>query len=266
MHELGDVVTLKYDAVLAGTLITPSAVTCTITLPDGTTTSPTPEVDEIGHYRTPFTTTQAGRHTVRWTGAGAPGKSDVFMVRESVPLALCSLDDMRAHLNMTERADDAELRLYLEAATLAVERHRGEIVARRSFTDRPTLCAPRHRIALASHPVLSLTSIERTDGSQTWDVGDWSLDGSTGLLSRLDGDALLGEVDIVYVAGYRVVPESFVLASAIIAAHLWETQRNTSFASGPAFGGEDILTPSGIGYAVPHRAVELLGGTPPVFA
>ena len=53
------------------------------------------------------------------------------------------------------------------------------------------------------------------------------------------------------------VPEELALATLIIAAHLWETQRGTS-ARPQAFPGGGEERPSGMGYAIPNRAAELM--------
>lgn len=51
-------------------------------------------------------------------------------------------------------------------------------------------------------------------------------------------------------------PEELRLAALIIAAHLWETQQGRS-ARPQAFPGADER-PSGMGYAIPNRAAELM--------
>jgi hypothetical protein len=147
---------------------------------------------------------------------------------------------------------------------LAVELHRGEVVARRPFVDSFD-GSHRRKLILNRHPVAALTSIASTDGTYTWDPDGWSVDPYTGLVSYASGPALAGAVTIGYQAGYREVPPNFILAAQIIAAHLWETQRMSHVANrGASYGDSAPVVRAG--YAIPNRALELLGGRPPVIA
>jgi hypothetical protein len=60
-----------------------------------------------------------------------------------------------------------------------------------------------------------------------------------------------------------VIPAEFQLAALIIAAHLWETQQRSHLSGGPSYDEQNV-TPSGLGYAIPNRAVELLGARGPM--
>jgi hypothetical protein len=60
------------------------------------------------------------------------------------------------------------------------------------------------------------------------------------------------------------VPDNYITATQIICAHLWQTQRVQTLGSGPTFGGDTSFSPQlGLGYALPNRALELLGGRAP---
>lgn len=252
----------------AGTPTNATSVTLTITLPDGTTVTPavTNPPATTGTYAVDYVATVAGRHVVSWTSTGpAASLTDVFNVRAQ-PVALCSLEEVRAHLNKAGTTDDSELRVHIEAATYAVERHRGEVVARRTFTDLVEPNAHGLQLLLGRRPVLQVTTIVADDGSgTTWDPAGWSVDGPAGILNWVSGSAVDRPVRVTYDAGHPNPPENFVLAAAIIAAHLWETQRGQTVIPTPGSFGMETLTPSGMGFAIPSRAVELLGGQPPVF-
>jgi hypothetical protein len=80
------------------------------------------------------------------------------------------------------------------------------------------------------------------------------------------GLALTGRVMVTYVAGLTEVPANYGLASRIIVQHLWQTQRGS--AGSPGVGG--LETPGAgsysYGYAIPNRAIELLGPQSPLVA
>lgn len=264
-YDIGDTVPLAVDLVDAdGDPSAADTVTVTITLPDDTTTSPTPTSPSTGRYEVDYEPAQAGRYVAVWTSTGpATSWEDVFDVVERPAPALSSLADLKRHLNKTDSADDEELRLHLSAATISAEQHLGEVIAKRQFTDRLRVAAGRERLLLTRHPVLRVTAIASAVDDTTWDPDDFVVEPS-GLLTRVSGPSLpCGLVDVTYTAGARVITPNRQLAGLIIAAHLWETQQTSHLTGGPTYD-EQILTPSGLGYAIPHRAVELLGARGPM--
>jgi hypothetical protein len=94
----------------------------------------------------------------------------------------------------------------------------------------------------------------------------FTLNRAAGLL--YDVPATGRRVTVSYYTGGGLVPAAVTLATVIIAAHLFETQRLPGFESGdsqPAgFGGADGVPDSrfvsGSGFAIPRRAEELLRG------
>jgi hypothetical protein len=246
MYDVGDPVEFAFELPGAAT------VTLTVELPDGTSATPTVSAPGVGRYTATYTPTQAGLHRFRWaaTGAFVRAYSDVFNVRSAADLQLVSLAAVKAHLNMSAATvDDEELRGWIAAATRVVERHTGETIARRSVTETRT--GPR--VLLSKRPVLAVSSPS----------------GATVVDAAL-GEVLVtttGDVEIVYTAGYREVPENYLGAAAIIAAHLFETQRNATVGQQVNLAGDvQAFAPSGQGYAIPRRAEQLLGARPPVVA
>lgn len=263
MIDLGSVYQVAVDVRnSAGVLADPGSATLTVTLPDGTTVTPavTLPPSSTGQLRVDYVTTQVGRHAWRMvTTAPATGYSDVFDVRPAVPTGIVSLADARAQLNMgpAETSDDDELRVFIGAATGAVERALGRVVVRRSVTDRFTISGSATELLLRRVPVLSLTSVVSTDGATTWDTGSLTVDDETGLVSVVSGPAFTGCVDVTYQAGYVVIPDNYRLAGQIIVQHLWETQRGTT--GGVQLGGGDVdMALASRGFAIPRRALELL--------
>ncbi|MGH3439673.1 MAG: hypothetical protein ACRDRN_24865, partial [Sciscionella sp.] len=106
-------------------------------------------------------------------------------------------------------------------------------------------------------PVLSLTSVTRIDGSITWDLASLHVNQKSGQVTLLSGAPVSGLVAVTYQAGYTVVPPNFQLAARIIVQHLWMTQRGDKGAT--RAGGMGTSVVPGIGFAIPNRALELLG-------
>lgn len=262
--DLGDVVTLELPA-LSGNAAT---VTLTVTLPDGTSVSPpvtNPPV-ETGRYRVDYPSVQAGRHLARWTTVDPTSAyTDAFDVRPAEQPLIVSLADVKKHLNKTDAGDDEELRSFIEAATAVIEEHRAETVTRRTVVEDIRVRGPVMVVQLGTSPVQSLTSVATVDGSTTWDVDDLHVT-PHGVVTVQSGAALSGLVRFTLVAGYSVIPANYTLAAKIIVAHLWETQQQPGLGSNPYGADAQFLTPTGRGFAIPNRAVELLGRRPPLVA
>lgn len=269
--DLGDVYRLTFPLYSpSGGLVNATAMALTITLPDGTTTTPTvtnPPVS-TGQYLYDYQTVQAGRHAVRWVGTGAnPGAhADVFDVRPAAPAYLVSLADIKQQLNMTGTGDDEELRRIIEAATGVVERHLDMAVVRRTVVERRNLGNPTiwgspgvlQRIPLTTRPILSITSVVSSDGATTWSPANMRVTDS-GVVEVLAGSIVWGPVDFTNVVGMQVIPANYTTATAIIVQHIWDTQRGSKGGAHPA----GLDTPgagfTSFGYAIPNRALELLG-------
>ncbi|WP_329214802.1 hypothetical protein OG352_05210 [Streptomyces sp. NBC_01485] len=264
-YDLGDVVQLTVTVIDASDDPADAGnMTLTIGLPDDTTVTVDPVAsDTPGVYVHGYATVQAGRHTVRWlaTGANAMAHTDVFDVREQLPVAIVSLARAKTQLEIpaSDTSKDEELRGFVSGATLAVERHLGFIVARRTFTER---CTPDRYgdVLLSNVPVVSLVTVQTPDASQSWDTDDLQADPATGQVEVLAGPALRAGVDFTYRAGLAIVPEDYQLATLIIIEHLWETKRG---AMGVSLGGDNEPWMPGRGFAIPRRALELLDSNLP---
>lgn len=246
-----------------GTPATAGTATVTVTLPDGTTVTPSAaETDTAGTYQADHVTTAAGRHTVRWVFTGpAHAYTDVFDVQEAAPPAILSLADAKKHLNSPpdDTSEDEEVRFWNAATTRAVEYFTGPIVPR---TITETHTERRAAVAVLRHtPALALVSVEPTrEGGTTYAVDDLVLDGDTGEVSLYGAGVLYGPLKYVYRAGRTVVKENISAAARIILQHLWLTQRAGRRGSLPG-GGQDYAVTEpipGLGYAIPNRALNLL--------
>jgi len=263
--DLGDVFPLAvFIADDLGVAANAGAVTLTITLPDGTVATPAVSNTSPGAYTASFTTTQVGRHAVRWvaTGVNANTESDEFNVQPADLRFLLSLDDARSALGTVGAANvkDEELRSYLTAITPIIENVTGPVL---QATRTWTVDGGSAQILLPS-PASSVQSVTDT-GVLLTPTSDYTVNLRSGIISR--GTLLypfsflpgIQNVTVVYTAGGSVVPSNVALAAQIILRQLWlvtgkQRQR-------PAMGQENA---SPIGFAIPNAAKELLSSTPNV--
>lgn len=272
--DLGDLVPLTIDVRDAiGVLASAGSVTLTIGLPDGTTTNPVVSNPSTGRYQADYATVQAGRHTVRWlaTGANASAYADAFDVRPGTPDYLISLASAKDQLKIpaTDTSQDDRLREFVEAAAYVIENHRKEAVIRRTVTEFHFLREPASKLMLRTTPVISVSSVQTVDAGTTWNIADLHLTPTSGLVVGKSGAGVItfiGHIQTVYVAGRSVIPANYTLAGRIIVQHLWETTRGNP-RTGPWPGGqEDTTQIFGMGFAIPNRALQLLGKPPPLVA
>jgi hypothetical protein len=259
-YDLSDSVPVAVDVRdAAGALTDAVTVALTITLPDGTTETPTVPNPPVttGLYRYTYLPTQAGRHAWRFTTT-TPNTAyqDVFEVRETVSPSLLSLADAKAHLNLSasNTSNDDELREYLEAATEIIESYVGPVV-RRTHTAR--VRGGRSSIPLPHTQVLEVTAITVvSDGSSPVTLADLTVDTAAGLFGYKSGASIpYGEMDVTYTVGRVFVKANWTLAAKIVVKHNWETQLGNL----PSIQGDSqgyVVT--GGGYLVPYRAISLL--------
>lgn len=170
-------------------------------------------------------------------------------------MPLLTLDAVKSqlHIPMSDTSVDVELDTYIDAAAEAVERHTGRLVDSRQVAEvvhangKPVL-------AMLHGPITSVDSIATLDGSRTWDTSGMFYDGS---LIYLGSARVAGPVRVEYTAGLVEIPSAYMLAGMIIVQHLWETRRGSL----PLVTGDldDSLQITGLGFAIPNRALELLG-------
>lgn len=175
-------------------------------------------------------------------------------------MSIVTLAVAKAQLNILpdDTSNDVELQGYVDAATAAVEKQLGRIVEPRTITEAYDFGNGTTSFLLRAVPVISLTSIVSLDGSQTWTVAApvMYVDGASGSVTVLSGPPLVGQALVTIQAGMQSIGANVRLAATIIIEHLWETQRGQM---GVQLGGDGETYVSGRGYAIPRRAIELLG-------
>ncbi|MFF9714821.1 phage head-tail connector protein [Streptomyces sp. NPDC014603] len=173
-------------------------------------------------------------------------------------MALISLEDAKAQLNITDDRQDDELQAYIDGLTPVVEGFIGPVEPREVME---TVHGSGAALALQQPPVLSLTSLTaQLTGGTSYNVAGLHLDGAAGIVRRLDGGRFTGGPwTAVYQAGRGDIPATVALAARILLQHLWRTQLPSR--GGLAGGGDDYSVNDpvpGFGYAVPNRVLQLL--------
>lgn len=256
-YDISDSVPIAWNVQDAsGNPVTAGAVTLTITLPDGTTTSPSvPAPTTTGQYRVTYVPTLDGRYTWRAvTTTPTTAYGDVFTVRASASTALLSLADTKTQLKITSASFDDELREFIEAATEIVESYVGPVVTR---THTARVSGYRCDIALPHTQVQSITSITVVqDGSTPITLSDLTINTPAGIVSYKSGAQFpYAELDITYVVGRTSIKANWTSAAKIIVQHNWRSKLGNQ----PSAQGDDhgyVVT--GSGYQVPYQALGLL--------
>lgn len=231
-----------------------TAVVLTITLPDGTTATPSVTAAGSGVYTASYTPTLPGRYSARWvaTGTNASAYTDAIDVDEAAPTGIVSLADTKSALGITTTTNDEKLRRYIDAATDFIESRIGPVV-RRTITQVVT--PSRDGTIFLDGPVLSLTSMTDTYGyGYTYNVANY-LPGADGTVTPLANVSSNGHpVTVTYVGGRAIVPALIQQAAFDYIRWMWETQRGATAL--PAPGGDDfeVAAPA----TVPYRILQAL--------
>jgi hypothetical protein len=279
----GGMYPIAFDVLDAsGVLAHAATVTLTITLPDGTTATPTiTDAAVSGQYRLSYQTTIPGRYTAHAVTTGpVTSWDDEFDAAPTPWPAMVSLADAKAQLNipLADHSKDDLLRDYIAGVTGAVEDYKNETIVRRTVTDELDLSRlgcygyaygglRRQQFWLRSAPVISLTSMVSWDGTMTWDVTQMRA-APSGVVRVMNGPPVTGIVDVTYIAGYAQIPARYKRGALVVLQHVWETQRGPSpgMGMGGVIGPEEHFRQPGEFFTVPGKAKEWLGPPLPVLA
>jgi hypothetical protein len=234
--ELGETYNYAFQAKdAAGVNIAPGTVTAVVSLPDGTTANPT--VTGTSPATIAYISPQVGRHVLNGTASGGALGSDVkkfedvFHV-EPAGRYVVGIDEALSHLAavgiLTGVNDIEQLRWYILAASDAVERDLGRIVARRSVTE--VYDGGDFDLALRSTPVVSVTSVVEAGVSVA--ASGYTLNATTGVLLR--GGTTSPQlwqwgrqnVTVTYVAGMPTVPAVIRLIVLSVVERMWQAAQN----------------------------------------
>lgn len=216
MIEVGDIVPFSVSVrTAAGALVDPvggvPSVVLTITLPDGTTSTPTVTRTSLGLFAASFVVTLDGVHSYRWVvtdPTNGNAWSDVFIVEDSAYLPFVNLDEQLNHMAaravITTVDQLEELRQLVRTSCAAVELDIGQKVSVQTITR--TINGGDVAVILPG-PVISMTSV--TEAGSLLSPTAYVLDPSVGILYRGTSSAPraftsgIQNVTMVYRAGMR---------------------------------------------------------------
>jgi hypothetical protein len=270
-YNLGDVVYLTWATVDSTGAAAATTAALTITLPDGTTSSPAVTNPSLGNYSANYTPTQFGRHVYKWAGTVTNPQVlvDEFGVRDITLTSIISLDDVKAHLNLSDTTDDAEVRRFIDYATDMAEAYCGCVLGRRTFTGE-IYDGNDTFIRLRNPKAMSITSI--TENSNLLVSGtDYYLEATGQRVYRIN-NAVFGtsnnvgywslgvqNIVITYVSGYTNPPGGAKMGMLDLVRHLWNTQRGSMNVISRNQSGDDFI-PGG-SHVFTYRVAEALGFT-----
>jgi uncharacterized repeat protein (TIGR01451 family) len=265
-YDIGDQVELTiYVTNDAGTAST-ATVTCTITLPDGTTSAPSVTTSATGTYSIEYASAVAGTFYVRWVADAIGGSAteddvfeDSFTVSESAN-AYISLAEGKTFLNMRDTDDDDELLAYLEWACDLAQQIADTQFARKTIVDTLSSDGTSSMLVLTKRPVISVTTV--TERGTTVASTGYSCDLRWGHLHRLAATYDLTTWSggyrsnvVTYVAGYAIIPTPVRNATLQILEHLWSNQRNRGGSGRPT---REDSPQVGANWNVPNKARDVL--------
>ena len=190
----------------------------------------------------------------------------------TTPTTLVQLADVKKHLNIDTNDDDVELRAFIDAATEKVQEITGPVLTRTvtEYRDGGTVS-----LLLRERPVQSITSVTELWANSSYTLTqtefgagasqfDFTFDVSQSEITRRinnlpevfpDG---VGNVKVVYVAGYATIPSRIRLATLALIQHWWSASQLNRNGGRPSLGGSDFSPAMGGGYAVPNFVREML--------
>lgn len=245
-----------------GALTDATTQTVTVTLPDGTSATPSVTHDSTGTYHADYTVTAAGRHEWYATTTGPVTRTpvDVFNASAITLGPIVGLTELRNHLNLSSVVSDSEILAFAARASDAVEAWTGQTWRQVTVTEKYD--GGVLGLLLRTLPVQSIVSV--TEFGQSLNSSSWNLDINAGVLFR--GTTLVRirwlpgaqNVTVTYQAGPTggIVPTDVLLATMELTRHFWETQRGGS--NLPRQQGAEVEYDPRSGYSLPRRVIELL--------
>lgn len=276
-YPLGSVVPLSITVKDSSGTPTNATVALTVTLPDGSTTSPAVSTGGTGAYYVDYFSTQAGRHIAVWNVSGtlSAAYADVFEVDVAAILPICSLSDIKGQLNIpaSNTTNDAELLNMALALSDAIEAYLGYPIRRRTVTElydggsdqlylRTTPCPCT---ICAQYSALSVTTVIENGVTLIKDT-DFVVDPYRGSIRRgIYGSGWwwlylksLG-ISVTYTTGYTATPPWSRQAFLRAIANSWQrTQQRPHPGIGQSSMDDQGMATSNTLYALPYHVQALL--------
>jgi hypothetical protein len=257
--DLGDTLPFRSDVYDkptedGGVLTNAASVALTVTLPDGTTATPTVTNPSTGKYAASYQTTLAsltGRYVGQWVFTFAGGATTSYLETFDVGGTLITVDEAIAHLRaagiIASEADIDQLQWLCVVATDAVERDLGRTIVRRSITE--THDGGRGEIVLRQTPVVSVTSIN--EAGTVLSASDYVVNTSTGILYRGSGISSWWfawgrqNIAVTYVAGYTNPPPVVRKVALNTVQGMWQESQQAFHPGLEQFADSAVQTSTG---------------------
>lgn len=252
IHRVGSL------SALAWRSSTSAAATLTVTLPDGSTVSPTVAGTPPAHT-VQFTPTLPGRHQLLWSIAGAETHADIIDVWPTHPRYLVAqadaIDRLRLSNQITAAPDSvSSMPLYIATATAIIEDVTGPLLP----VERTTKVSGHYRKRAVVLPYIHVTVTSVTVDDNVLDDTQFKVDEEAGIVYSdylTEGDV---NVEVAFTVGDVEIPPQARLACLEVIAHLWQITRQGLRESGAT--DETVTTP--MGFALPRRAWEMVQSIP----
>jgi hypothetical protein len=274
-YALGSIVPLSITVKDSAGTLTNATVALAITLPDLSVVSPSVSTSGTGLYYVDYPSVQVGRHRLTWTISGTVTAtySDVFEVDATAIQPICSLADIKAHLNTpaATTTNDAELLNMALAISDAVEAYLGYPIRQRTVTE--LYDGGEQALALRTTPcpctvcqqysTLTITTVVE-NGVTLTPVTDFIVDTRRGMLRR--GAYGYGwcwlflkaqGISVTYTTGYAATPPWARQAFLRAIANSWQrTQQRPHPGISQAPMGDEM--PAQNPFALPYHVTAML--------
>ncbi|MER5892281.1 head-tail connector protein [Streptomyces sp. NPDC001876] len=171
-------------------------------------------------------------------------------------MALLTLAEAKAQLDIESNTDDEELQAYIDSLTAVIERYTGPVETR-EFSEM----IEGHKVSMClTHiPAVALVSVVPTlPTGDPLNLDDMLLDAPKGIVWHKTGSFAGTLWTVKYTAGRSAIPATINLAARMLLAHLWRTQYGAA-RGGSGSDDYSVTEPiPGFGYAIPNRVLELL--------
>ena len=170
-------------------------------------------------------------------------------------MAAADLASVKDHLRISVTTYDAQLQMFLNGVTTAIEAEVGPLTIR-SFVEHISTRA--FALVLSYRPVVSIVSIN--PDLTTWPSygpADVAFDGPAGSVWRTDLGTLAGNWTVTYTAGNATVGDDVKLAQLLVVQDLWEATRGGT--RRPGMGASDPADSMNT-YEMRRRVREILRG------
>ena len=248
-----------------GNPVNAASAVLTVTLPDGTTATPSVANDSTGEYHADYTFTQEGLHIFSWVTTG-PGTAQTDYINADIFRSVIGLTEAKNFVNFGNGGSEDILKQIMAAATELAENIVGSCV-QRTLTNIRIPGNTKSAIRLPGAPVptdssvTSIASIYTGGPSWTQANGDFIVSPESGVV-QLAGlfPFFFGPWKATYTVGRLVIPQSIQLAVKEIIYDMWSTQRPygaDEMEPGPeATARFEQMVAS---YSIPPHALTLLG-------